>query len=47
MPQVELETLLTWLDPNAKPLLVQLPASEYGRLIDRWKLPALIDVRSR
>jgi L,D-peptidoglycan transpeptidase YkuD (ErfK/YbiS/YcfS/YnhG family) len=47
MPQVELETLLTWLDPKRKPLLVQLPASEYGRLIDRWKLPALINVHPR
>jgi L,D-peptidoglycan transpeptidase YkuD (ErfK/YbiS/YcfS/YnhG family) len=47
MPQVELETLLTWLDPKRKPLLVQLPASEYGRLIDRWKLPASINVHPR
>jgi L,D-peptidoglycan transpeptidase YkuD (ErfK/YbiS/YcfS/YnhG family) len=47
MPQVELETLLTWLDPTRKPLLVQLPAPEYGRLIDRWKLPALINVHPR
>jgi L,D-peptidoglycan transpeptidase YkuD (ErfK/YbiS/YcfS/YnhG family) len=47
MPQVELETLLTWLDPKREPLLVQLPASEYGRLIDRWKLPALINVHPR
>jgi len=41
MPQVELETLLTWLDPMRKPLLVQLPAPEYGRLMHHWKLPAL------
>jgi D-alanyl-D-alanine dipeptidase len=41
MPQVELETLLTWLDPIRKPLLVQLPAPEYGRLLHLWKLPAL------
>jgi L,D-peptidoglycan transpeptidase YkuD (ErfK/YbiS/YcfS/YnhG family) len=41
MPQIELETLLTWLDPTRKPLLVQLPAPEYGRLINRWKLPVL------
>ena len=32
MPQSELETLLTWLDPTRKPLLVQLPAPEYARL---------------
>jgi hypothetical protein len=47
MPQIELETLLTWLDPARKPLLVQLPAPEYGRLIDRWKLPTSINVPSR
>jgi hypothetical protein len=29
MPQIELETLLTWLDPTRKPLLVQQP-QEYG-----------------
>jgi D-alanyl-D-alanine dipeptidase len=39
MPQSELEALLIWLDPTRKPLLVQLPSPEYGRLIDRWKLP--------
>jgi D-alanyl-D-alanine dipeptidase len=32
MPQGELESLLTWLDPARKPLLVQLPAPEYERL---------------
>jgi D-alanyl-D-alanine dipeptidase len=47
MSQIELETLLTWLDPMDKPLLVQLPALEYERLIHRWKLPALINDRSR
>ena len=41
MPQVELETLLAWLDPTREPLLIQLPALEYGRLINRWKLPPL------
>jgi D-alanyl-D-alanine dipeptidase len=41
MPQIEVETLLTWLDPSRKPLLVQLPELEYGRVIDRWKLPTL------
>lgn len=39
MPQSELETLLTWLDPARKPLLVQLPAMEYTRLINLWRLP--------
>jgi len=41
MPQSELETLLAWLDPTRKPLLVQLPARAYERLIHRWRLPAL------
>ncbi len=45
MPQIELETLLTWLDPSRKPILVQLPALEYARLIDRWKLPTLVNIR--
>jgi L,D-peptidoglycan transpeptidase YkuD (ErfK/YbiS/YcfS/YnhG family) len=43
MPQIELEVLLSWLDPTRKPLLVQLPAPEYGRLIHCWKLPTLIN----
>jgi L,D-peptidoglycan transpeptidase YkuD (ErfK/YbiS/YcfS/YnhG family) len=47
MPQIELETLLTWLDPTRQPLLVQLPAPEYRRLINRWKLPPLVAGGSR
>lgn len=46
MPQLELESLLAWLDPARKPLLVQLPASAYGRLIDRWKLPTVAGMTS-
>jgi len=42
MPQIELENLLTWLDPARKPLLVQLPALEYRRQINHWKLPPLV-----
>lgn len=41
MAQNQLETLLLWLDPNRKPLLVQVPASEYAPLINRWGLPSL------
>jgi L,D-peptidoglycan transpeptidase YkuD (ErfK/YbiS/YcfS/YnhG family) len=44
MPQIELEALLAWIDPKRNPLLVQLPAQEYGRLIQRWKLPTVINV---
>jgi hypothetical protein len=40
MPQAQLETLLTWLDPARHPLLVQLPAAQYQLLEKRWKLPA-------
>jgi L,D-peptidoglycan transpeptidase YkuD (ErfK/YbiS/YcfS/YnhG family) len=42
MPQIEVKTLISWLDPTRKPLLVQLPALEYKRLIKRWKLPPLV-----
>lgn len=40
MPQEKLEALLAWLDPARKPLLVQLPASQYQSLRKRWSLPA-------
>lgn len=45
MAQHQLETLLLWLDPKRTPLLVQLPASEYVRLINRWRLPPLVGGR--
>jgi hypothetical protein len=47
MPQNQLDTLLTWLDPTHKPLLVQGPASEYARLIDLVGLPPLVSVALR
>jgi hypothetical protein len=47
MTQTELESLLTWLDPARKPLLVQLPEPTYERLIDRWMLPKLINASQR
>lgn len=40
MEQPDLETLLHWLDMKKRPLLVQLPRSEYTRLRHAWKLPA-------
>ena len=40
MPQADLESLLTWLDPARKPLLVQMPAYVYARQAKEWKLPA-------
>lgn len=39
MPQEQLESVLTWLDPARKPLLVQLPAAQYKHLKKRLKLP--------
>jgi D-alanyl-D-alanine dipeptidase len=42
MPQAEIEKLLTWLDPQRKPLLVQLPEQQYALLMPRWKLPTVI-----
>jgi D-alanyl-D-alanine dipeptidase len=41
MPQTDLKTLMTWLDPAHKPVLVQLPEPTYERLISRWMLPKL------
>jgi L,D-peptidoglycan transpeptidase YkuD (ErfK/YbiS/YcfS/YnhG family) len=41
MPQKELETVLGWLDPAEKPLLVQLPLAKYRSLEKSWALPNL------
>ena len=38
-PRADVETLLRWLDPARRPVLVQLPAAEYARLRARWRLP--------
>ncbi len=43
MPQMDLETLLTWLDPKCRPLLLQLPMAAYERLTHRWNFPKLSD----
>jgi D-alanyl-D-alanine dipeptidase len=40
MGQPDLEALLRWLNARRRPLLVQLPESEYTRLRPVWKLPA-------
>jgi L,D-peptidoglycan transpeptidase YkuD (ErfK/YbiS/YcfS/YnhG family) len=45
MPQSDLESLLAWLDPERKPLLVQLPAAEYQKLHHGWNLPR-VDARA-
>ncbi|MBZ5491035.1 MAG: hypothetical protein LAO76_08900 [Acidobacteriia bacterium] len=41
MPQADLEMLLGWLDPERKPLLVQLPVAQYQKLRHHWNLPAV------
>jgi len=41
MTQPNLESLLTWLDPERKPRLLQLPTPAYRRLTHRWRLPKL------
>jgi L,D-peptidoglycan transpeptidase YkuD (ErfK/YbiS/YcfS/YnhG family) len=41
MPQADLESLLGWLDPDRKPLLVQLPLPRYEKMHHRWNLPSL------
>ena len=41
MTQADMELLLGWLDPDRKPLLVQLPAAQYQKLSHRWNLPAM------
>lgn len=47
MPQADMETLLGWLDPARKPLLVQLPAERYGKMRHRWNFPVLEDPAGR
>jgi L,D-peptidoglycan transpeptidase YkuD (ErfK/YbiS/YcfS/YnhG family) len=47
MSEIDLKTLLTWLDPARKPLLVQLPEPTYERLINRWMLPEPIKIPPR
>ena len=45
--KANLETLLSWLDPKRKPLLLQLPMADYERLTRRWNLPKLSDSSAR
>ncbi len=35
-----MDALLAWLQPQAHPVFVLLPRSEYKRLVSDWKLPA-------
>jgi D-alanyl-D-alanine dipeptidase len=42
MPQEQLETMLAWLDPARKPILVQLPVHQYKMLKKQWGLPPML-----
>jgi len=39
MMKSDLESLLLWLDPARRPVIVQLPEAAYQRLAGRWSLP--------
>jgi zinc D-Ala-D-Ala dipeptidase len=39
--RVELQKLIMWLDRKKRPVLVQLPSSEFERVRERWRLPGL------
>jgi zinc D-Ala-D-Ala dipeptidase len=43
MEEAHLREILTWLDPQKSPHLVQLPIPEYARLQTVWGLPTLTD----
>jgi hypothetical protein len=47
MDEENMLTLLRWLDPAGKPLLVQLPLAEYQAYMKLWNLPALPDSMRR
>jgi D-alanyl-D-alanine dipeptidase len=42
MPQSQLESLLGWLEPARKPLLVQMPEQQYRQLEKKLGLPPLV-----
>jgi L,D-peptidoglycan transpeptidase YkuD (ErfK/YbiS/YcfS/YnhG family) len=44
MSRPHMVALATWLDPQAKPVLVQLPRAAYQRLASPWGLPAWTNV---
>ena len=39
MDQGALKELMGWIDPQRRPMLVQLPASAVTRLRGEWRLP--------
>jgi D-alanyl-D-alanine dipeptidase len=38
-PASAVDTVVRWLDPSRRPMLVQLPAAEYTHLRTAWRLP--------
>ena len=40
--EAKLREVMLWLDPVKRPLLVQLTADEYERLVVKWRLPARV-----
>ena len=44
MAPAEIEVLLRWLDPKRKPLLVQLTAEEFARVMKPWGLPTVVNM---
>ncbi len=43
MDEEDMLTLLRWLDPQKKTIMVQLPHEEYHRLRSEWNLPKLLN----
>ena len=41
LDEKELERLVAWLDPRARPVVVQVPAAVYPRVQKDWRLPSL------
>jgi D-alanyl-D-alanine dipeptidase len=41
MEETDLKRVMKWLDPKAKPLLVQFPETEYSQLQKPWQLPMI------
>ncbi|MGZ4962047.1 MAG: L,D-transpeptidase family protein [Limisphaerales bacterium] len=41
MQESDLKRVMKWLEPRSKPLLVQLPESEYLQLQKSWQLPMI------
>lgn len=41
MKRENIEAILTWLEADKKPVLIQLPADQYEKLQESWKLPKI------